>query len=313
MIMSSHPLDVPTYSSYDAQMETPVIPFDLSYSQSERLRFIDFRVYFMGELGRNHLTARFGMGPAGATRDIALYRQIAPRNLVFDTATKTYGPSSDFAPLFIHSPRFALALLGGGEVSSNGPLIRCEAPAPLDVVQTSVLAAITRAISRGRAIKIDYCSVSSGFGTREIVPFALVDSGLRWHFRAFDRKSQGFRDFALSRVSKVDELADMSVADHEGADHDLQWTRQIELRLIPHPFHPRPEAIEMEFGTGKDGLLMRSRAATVGYLLRHWNVDCSPDRSLRGLQYMLCLENPLNLYGAETAILAPGYRAPESS
>lgn len=294
-------------------MEIPIILSDLSYSQSERLRFIDFRLYFMGELGRNHLTARFGTGPAGATRDIALYRQIAPRNLDFDTATKTYHPSSEFAPLFVHNPSSALALLAGGEASSKGPLIRCESPAPLDVVRTPVLAVITRAINRGRAIQVEYCSVSSGFGSREIVPFALVDTGLRWHFRAFDRKSKSFRDFVLSRVSKVGESTDISVADHERADQDLQWTRQIELKLIPHPFHPRPEAIEMEFGTNKGGLQIRARAATVGYLLRRWNVDCSPDRSLRGLEYMLCLEDPLSLYGAETAVLAPGYRLPESS
>lgn len=311
--MSSHLLDVFTYSSYDARMEKSVIPSDLSYSQLERLRFIDFRVYFMGELGRNHLTARFGTGPAGATRDIALYRQITPQNLDFDTATKTYRPSREFAPLFIHNPSSALALLAGGEVSSNGPMIRCESTAPLEVIRTSVLASITRAINRGRAIQVEYCSVSSGFGSREVVPFALVDTGLRWHFRAFDRKSKSFRDFVLSRVSKVEEPTNVSVADHERADQDLQWTRQIELRLIPHPFHPRPEAIEMEFGTNKGGLQMRARAATVGYLLRRWNVDCSPDRSLRGFEYMLCLEDPLSLYGAETAVLAPGYRLPESS
>jgi hypothetical protein len=252
------------------------------------------------------------MGPAGATRDIALYRQIGPRNLDFDTATKSYRPSSEFAPLFIHHPSSALALLTGSEATSNAPLIRCESPAPLDVISTSVLAAITRAINRGRAIQIEYCSVSSGFGSREIVPFALVDTGLRWHFRAFDRKSKDFRDFVLSRVSKVDEPTDAFVAEHESADQDLQWTRQIELRLIPHPSHPRPEVIEMQFGTDRGGLQIRARAATVGYLLRRWNVDCSPDRSLKGLEYMLCLEDPLSLYGAETAVLAPGYRLPES-
>jgi hypothetical protein len=310
--MSSHLLDLLIYSGYDAWMETQVIPSDLNYSQSERLRFIDFRVYFMGDLGRNHLTTRFGMGPAGATRDIALYRQIAPRNLDFDTVTKTYRRSDDFTPLFSHNSSSALALLAGGDVGLNEPLLRCESPGTLDVICTPVLAAITRAINLGHAIDIEYCSVSSGFGRREVVPFALVDTGLRWHFRAFDRKSKGFRDFVLSRVSKVDKPTDVSVADHERADQDLQWTRQIELRLIPHPFHPRPEAIEMEFGANKGGLQMRARAATVGYLLRRWNVDCSPNRSLKGLEYMLCLEDPLSLYGAETAVLAPGYRLPES-
>ncbi len=44
----------------------------LSHAQRERLAYIDFRLYFMGEIGRPDLTSRFGVAPAGATRDLAL-------------------------------------------------------------------------------------------------------------------------------------------------------------------------------------------------------------------------------------------------
>ena len=37
--------------------------------------------------------------------------------------------------------------------------------------------------------------MTSGKTQRVIVPFALVDTGLRWHVRAYDRKRNGFRDF----------------------------------------------------------------------------------------------------------------------
>jgi len=45
-------------------------------------------------------------------------------------------------------------------------------------------------------------------------------------------------------------------------------------------------------------------------MLRRWNVDCSPDQSLRGPEYALALRDPLVLYGAANALLAPGYRPP---
>ena len=67
---------------------------DLPRVQVERLAFIDFRLYFLGELRRADLIGRFRMAPAGATRDIALYREIAPSNLEFDGSPKSYGPSS---------------------------------------------------------------------------------------------------------------------------------------------------------------------------------------------------------------------------
>ena len=60
-------------------------------------------------------------------------------------------------------------------------------------------------------------------------------------------------------------------------------------------------------------LKMQLRAATAGYILRQWSVDCSPDHSLRGPEYRLWLKDHLALYGVKTAVLAPGYRSPEQS
>ena len=47
---------------------------------------------------------------------------------------------------------------------------------------------------------IRYHSMSNGEFERVIVPFAFVDTGLRWHVRAFDRKSDYFRDFVVTRI-----------------------------------------------------------------------------------------------------------------
>lgn len=64
----------------------------------------------------------------------------------------------------------------------------------------------------------------------------------------------------------------------------------------------------------QDGVLrMKLRAATAGYILRQWSVDCSPDHSLRGHEYRLWLKDHLALYGAKNAVLAPGYKAPDAA
>ena len=55
---------------------------------------------------------------------------------------------------------------------------------------------------------------------------------------------------------------------------------------------------------------MKLRVATVGYILRKWSVDCSPDHSLRGHEYQLWLKDHLAIYGLHNAVLAPGYRSP---
>jgi hypothetical protein len=105
-------------------------------------------------------------------------------------------------------------------------------------------------------------------------------------------------------------MRDADVQPHERSDQDIQWTRIVELELVPHPDQPRPEITEMDYSMQGGVLRMKLRAATAGYILRKWSVDCSPDHSLRGHEYRLWLKDHLALYGAKNAVLAPGYVIP---
>jgi hypothetical protein len=286
----------------------------LPRSQRERLFHIDFKLYFLGELRRSDLVERFETGPAGATRDIALYREMSPENLQLDQATKAYLPTPGFVPLFEHHPQRVLTALsqGFGEGITDGlqPMMRCEFPNALSLPLMSLLAPITRAIHRGKAVRLNYTSIDSGKTTREIVPLALVDTGIRWHARAFDRKSRQFRDFVLTRMENPVVMEDSPVERDETAEFDVQWSRLIELDLVPHPAHARPEVVRLDYEMPEGVLKVKLRAANAGYILRRWSVDCSPDHSLRGPEYALWLADPLALYGASSASLAPGYQDP---
>ena len=200
---------------------------------------------------------------------------------------------------------------GDGEPVRIKAWVASESPSRLTHPDLDVLASVTRAIHQECPLGIEYHSISNGRTEREIVPFALIDNGLRWHVRAFDRKSQEFRDFVITRIRRPMVLKGQSVAPHEASDQDIQWTRIVELELVPHPDQLRPEITEMDYGM-RDGVLrMRLRAATAGYILRKWSVDCSPDHSLRGHEYRLWLKDHLAIYGVRNAVLAPGYRSPD--
>ena len=281
----------------------------LSRSQCERLAYIDFRLYFLGELRRSDISEKFGVGPAGATRDIALYRKYAADNLVFDQTKKVYRSSIVFSPIFSHSLQRALSALteGFGDiVSSLPPQINCTIPAFLNDFDIDNLSTVTRAIKTGKVIQIRYLSKSSGWSEREIIPSALANSGKRWHVRAYDRKRSEFRDFVLSRISESRLLEDCP-ARHETNENDDQWNRWVELHLVPHPGQKCKEAIVMDYGITGKSLRIKLRAAVAGYYLRYWNVDCTMDYSLSGLEYDLWLSNPLELYGVKNALIAPGY------
>ncbi len=287
---------------------------ELTQVQRDRLAFAELRLRFIGEIRRQDLVMRFGIQAAAATRDIAQYKELAPRNIEYDTKGKIYVRASWFRPLFDFPAERVLAWLsegyGDGEPVHRKGVVAQEGtrlPSKLDLDHLSVL---TRAIHQGGAAEIGYRALSSGLTTREVVPFALADSGLRWHVRGFDRRSGEFRDFVLGRLEDA-RLVPGPVADHERPDQDIQWNRITELELVPHPANVQhPDTIEAEYGMEGGVLRVRARAAMAGYLLRRWNVDCTEDHSLKGGEFHLWLRNRQALYGVTNLVLAPGYGEP---
>lgn len=288
---------------------------DISQAQQERLFHIDFKLRFLGAVNRNDLVSRFGIKAAAATRDISLYKELAPKNLIYDTKAKTYIEADQFKPLFDYQGSQALSALcyglGDDHVSRSTSLVTAESPTQLNLSfswpSLDVLAEITKAIHQKKALKIDYRSLSSGLSQREIVPFALVDNGLRWHVRAFDRKRERFTDFVINRIAKP-KLLNTEITKPETKEGDIQWNRIVEMHIVPHPNLKHPETIETEYGMVNGMLKIQVRAAVAGYVLRHWNIDCSERHNLTGPENHLWLQNRQTLYGVENLVIAPGYQ-----
>ena len=285
-------------------------PLDASQAQRERLAFLELRAFFTGELRRSDIEARFGIKPAASSRDLALYREIAPDNLEYDAASRCYRPSGSFSPVFDFNPDRVLAWLlqGFGDGLDLGlkQAAPCEGPGQLNKPDLKVLGAVTRSMCARSSIRMSYVSLTSGVKRREVVPVALADNGLRWHLRAFDRERRRFSDFVLTRISKVQELTEQ-VHESELLAADEQWARMVEMELVPHPGIEHSKAIEADYGMNDGVLRLKARAALAGYVLRRWSVDSSADHRLDPSSHHLWLRNTQTLYGVESAALAPGY------
>ncbi len=281
----------------------------LSQAQRERLSFLELRAYFTGELRRADIEARFGIKPAASSRDLSAYRELEPGNLDYDVAARCYRPSKSFKPIFEFSSDRVLAWLlqgfGDGLELKLRKVAPCEGPGNLVRPNLAILSAVTRAMCAKCAIKVSYLSLTSGASSREIVPVALADNGLRWHVRAFDRARGRFADFVLTRISKAQEI-DSLVNESELLPADEQWSRIVELEMVPHPGLAQPKSIEADYGMQEGVLRIKARAALAGYVLRRWSVDASPDHSLDPASHHLWLRNTPTLYGVESASLAPG-------
>ncbi len=284
---------------------------ELNFAQKQRLAYIDFKLYFTGGMTRSEIVAHFELGMAAATRDIKLYKDLAPHNIEYDNIEKKYFITTKFKPLFKHDAKRTLVKLANkisdGLDAIDTMTFPVESPRPLNVPNIDIVAKLSQAIINDKAINIAYTSISNGLSKRVLVPHSIVDNGLRWHLRAYDRKTNSFRDFVLTRVSHV-VILKSKVALYEVKLEDHQWMRMVPLELVPHPKNIEyPNAIEMDFGMVDGVLNINVRAVMASYLLRLWNVDCSESACLLGFEYQLYLRNRQTLYGADNLALAPGY------
>ncbi|MGI2139692.1 WYL domain-containing protein [Shewanella baltica] len=283
----------------------------LPQATRDRIAHIDFTLLFKGEAVRADLVDRFSIAAAQATKDFTMYRELAPSNIEYDQKLKLHKRGEAFEPLFDYDVVRTLATIsqgyGDGFTGKVKPPLACEAPYHLNKPSLSIVAKVTEAIHKGKALRITYVSLSSGETTREIVPHTLVDNGLRWHVRGFDRKHAEFRDFVLTRIKAAVVLEDSRLSEAELETQDRQWNRFVELELVPHPRIEHSEAIELDYGMTGGVLKVEIRAATAGYLLRQWHVDCSKKSELESRDFQLALKNLGALYGVGNLKIAPGY------
>lgn len=89
----------------------------------------------------------------------------------------------EFTPVFgLPTERVLLCLsqgFGDGEPSALKFWITCEIPSRLTKPALDMLSCVTQAIHQERPLKDTHHSLSSGETEREMVPFALIDNGLR--------------------------------------------------------------------------------------------------------------------------------------
>tara|TARA_R110002072_G_scaffold277064_1_gene438806 strand:- start:24399 stop:25286 length:888 start_codon:yes stop_codon:yes gene_type:complete len=284
---------------------------DLNFSQKQRLAYIDFKLLFVGFVTRSEIVTHFEKGLTSATKDLNLYKELCPENMDYNAKEKKYLQAANFKPLFKHDPRKTLVKLAN-QITDGFDAIGdiefpVETPSQLNIPDIFIVAKLVQAVINKKPVSIIYTSLSSGSAAREIVPHSVVDNGLRWHVRAFDRKTDSFRDFVLTRITKVT-IKNTELVAGESQQEDHQWMRMMPLQIVPHPNNVKhPTAIALDYGMDGGILNLNIRAALAGYLLRRWNVDCTADAELVGGEYQLWLKNRQTLFGAENLTIAPGY------
>jgi predicted DNA-binding transcriptional regulator YafY len=276
---------------------------EIKFATRQRLQFIEVMAYYTGMISRSMLARAYGISDPAATKDLKLYNDLAPDNLEYNPSLFGFVPSAQFDEVFADlSPQTILAMFSHNLLSVDNPCgeqpiygISVETlPLPARLPEKAVLAQIIRAMKAGTQLEVEYHSLSqsndSGDNRRIIEPHALINTGLRWHIRAYNHNSYDFRDFVLSRFTHAQQLN----TEAESSQHyDDEWMEQVELVIEPHPGLNQKQrtALTYDYAMQDGRINLNVRRALAAYLLQQLKVDTTEDHSLNPSAYQLVLAN----------------------
>lgn len=274
---------------------------DLKWAMRQRLQYIEVMAWYAGVVTRSDVARAFGLSDPAATKDLKLYNDLAPGNLVYNHSVFGFVPGAGFVAVFADlAPAAVLPVIAANLAVANGPygntliygLPAASLPLPARLPGRHTLAQITRAIHGRRKLRLSYRSLSAREtrDPRVIEPHTLVNTGLRWHVRAYNEESFDFRDFVLSRVAAAECL---DVPAESGEQYDDDWVEWVSLQLAPHRGldAPRRESLLQDYGADGDVIELKVRRALLGYVLQRLGVDTTPDRTMNPNAFQLMLLN----------------------
>lgn len=274
---------------------------DIKQATRQRLEYIEVMAFYTGVVTRSDVARTFGLSDAAATKDLKLYGELAPDNLIYKHNVFGFVPGDSFVEMFANlEPVRVLPMIAAnlprtgsseGEIPVYGLTVE-SLPLPNRLPSKQVLAQIIRAIRNQKKLTVIYRSLS-GRGSNEariLEPHSLINTGTRWHFRAYNEETYDFRDFVLSRVidaKLLDEDAESS------SQYDDDWMELVSLKLTPHPKLSDEQRIILmtDYASEDDVIEIEVRRALIGYVLQRLSVDTTSDHSMNPSAYQLIVMN----------------------
>ena len=274
---------------------------DLKWATRQRLQYIEVMAWYAGVVTRSDVARAFGLSDPAATKDLKLYGDLAPGNLVYNHSVFGFVPGEGFAAVFADlAPAAVLPVIAANLAVANGPygneliygLPTVTLPLPARLPGPQTLAQITRAIRGRRKLRVSYRSLSrrESQAERVLEPHTLVDAGLRWHVRAYSEDTCEFRDFVLSRIVEAECL---NIPAESGEQYDDDWEETVSVRLAPHAGldAARRESLLLDYGANGGDIEVNVRRALLGYVLQRLSVDTTSGHTLNPNAYQLMLLN----------------------
>jgi len=244
-----------------------------------RFWLIELMAYWEGEISTRHLQHFFQLSRQQASKYLVRYRRQHPGKLEYCPRLKRFVPTPEFIPEHITgNVNEYLDWMTGRRIvpEINDPALTLQhlslSPPPRSVSHI-VMRGLVKAMRQQYRLEVDYLSVSNPDEEgRIIVPHTFVNTGLRWHLRAWCEKNRDYRDFVLSRFRGRPEL--LGPSEH-GAEQDHAWNTFVKVILRPDPrlSKAKQAVVAQDYKMTNGQLILTTRAALVQYLLQEMQVS----------------------------------------
>ncbi len=229
-----------------------------------RLRWIEDRLWWHGVLRRSELVTRFGISPQQASQDIATYQQVQAGFATLEPSTKSYVRSAEGRALF---PKDPFRWISEESAENNNTVIPVDRlTAPTRRADPSVMAALITSYDLRQSLEINYQSMSRDQPvSRVICPHHIVDTGNRYHVRAWDGLRGRFVDFVIGRILSAAPRPGYSWVD---AVADRLWEEHVEIVLAPAEWlsPAQRRVVELDYGMSQGRIAFPVRKALVTYV-----------------------------------------------
>lgn len=256
---------------------------DIRWGVEKRLEFIEFRLFWEGGINRADIMGQFGVSVPQASKDLSLYEERAPGNLVYDKRLKRYLAAKNFKPVFF-KPEADLYLSQLKSASDRAAPVEDSwlaempdtdaMPVPHRRVSVDVLRAMVSAVRRGRSLEILYQSMNATRlepTWRWITPHAFSNDGLRWHVRAYCHIDKKFKDFLLSRCLEVRGDGEAGAA----PEIDRFWFERFNVVLSPNPALSKSQqaVVAQDYAMSDGSISVSVRKALLYYFQKRLRLD----------------------------------------
>lgn len=263
-----------------------MIELEMNPNVRKRLEFIEFSLFWEGQIGRKQIKDQFEISLQQATIDLNAYLELAPSNMLYNPRVKRYVPQENFEPVLIKGSsaeyfRFFDAYVQNYRTAeevwmSSIPDYKSVSK-PKRHISATILRSVLKAIRENQSFEMTYVSLHSNAGKvapRKVSPHALATDGNRWHMRAYDHSHERFADFVLSRIEKAAGFEDTDIK----PEQDIVWDTQRVLCFIPHAdLEPKKQAkIADEYEMDNGVLRLEVSQAMLFYYLRQFGFNPDP-------------------------------------